>query len=229
MLTSSLLRSFANVGPASSAHVERRGMVGQPSLPDSGSNFVSSPPQHENLSHARQSFGCRGQKNECDYRLNHALRALNDISSTVFKIVLPVMSLLLISTTLLSVLPTATGEPGVKNTHTVYGGGCPAACSGHGQCVGAKVDGLVDKPGHECKCHSGFTGVDCTLRICPSGRAWADSASAPQTAHRDGVECSGFGFCNRQFGTCKCRDGFEGNACQRLSCPKVSKVMVVIT
>jgi len=148
------------------------------------------------------------------------LAAVNGAISKFSRVLLPVVSALLLSSALLSMVPTTSADPGVKNAWTVYGGGCPGGCSGHGQCVGALQDGQVDKPGHECKCHSGYTGVACTLRVCPAGRAWADVATAAQTAHADGVECSGFGFCNRQTGMCACRDGFEGNACQRTSCPK---------
>lgn len=33
------------------------------------------------------------------------------------------------------------------------------------------------------------------------------------------VECSGVGECNRQTGQCECLAGFDGDACQRVSCP----------
>jgi len=155
---------------------------------------------------------------------NSLLRSANEAITVSARLVIPVFSLVLLSTAiLLPLLETSQAvrevNPLIKNSQTIYGGGCPKGCSGHGQCVGSSVDGLHFKPDHECKCHSGFTGYDCALRVCPSGRAWADPASGPQTAHRDGVECSGFGFCDRATGQCKCRAGFEGNACQRLKCP----------
>ncbi|GMH98156.1 hypothetical protein TrST_g6758 [Triparma strigata] len=142
----------------------------------------------------------------------------NSVINSTARVLLPAITLLLLSSSFLS-RTVVDAEPLIKNTHTVYGGGCPAGCSGHGQCVGQKQDGNVNKIGHECKCHDGFTGTTCSLRICPSGRSWADPASAVQTAHADGVECSRFGFCDRATGKCACRDGFEGNACQRLKCP----------
>jgi hypothetical protein len=40
---------------------------------------------------------------------------------------------------------------------------CPKLCSGHGQC------GEFDA----CQCDEGFFGADCSLRRCPSGRAFA--------------------------------------------------------
>lgn len=153
--------------------------------------------------------------------------SLNRAVGGLSRILLPAVSALLLSSALLSVVPTISAEPGVKNAWTVYGGGCPSGCSGHGQCVGAKQDGLMDKFGHECKCHSGYTGTACTLRVCPAGRAWADVPTAAQTAHADDVECSGFGHCDRATGKCACRDGFEGNACQRTSCPKGDNSMTI--
>jgi len=36
--------------------------------------------------------------------------------------------------------------------------------------------------------------------------------------HTTYTECSSKGTCNRKEGTCDCNDGFEGTACQRMSC-----------
>ena len=63
------------------------------------------------------------------------------------------------------------------------------------------------------------TTADCSLRDCPLGHAWADKATAPDTAHAL-VECSNAGLCDRTSGLCKCFEPFEGSACQRLKCPK---------
>lgn len=35
------------------------------------------------------------------------------------------------------------------------------------------------------------------------------------------AECSNMGVCNRETGECQCHPGFEGAACERLSCPLV--------
>ncbi|CAM9453786.1 unnamed protein product [Choristocarpus tenellus] len=69
-----------------------------------------------------------------------------------------------------------------------------------------------------CSCFSGFEGADCSLRSCPSGRAWSDFPSARDVGHAKGVECSNMGTCDRVTGTCSCREGFEGASCDRLAC-----------
>ena len=46
----------------------------------------------------------------------------------------------------------------------------------------------------------------------------SDLRLVSQSAHQY-VECSAAGECDRQTGECRCHPGFEGVACQRLSCP----------
>ena len=46
----------------------------------------------------------------------------------------------------------------------------------------------------------------------------SDHNDLTQTAH-DYAECSNAGICNRNTGLCDCQSGFEGGACQRMSCP----------
>jgi hypothetical protein len=53
---------------------------------------------------------------------------------------------------------------------------------------------------------------------CPYGAAWADQATATDTAHAP-AECSNRGLCSRSSGQCTCMTGFTGSACERLSCP----------
>ena len=89
--------------------------------------------------------------------------------------------------------------------------GCPA-CSLHGYCS--------EEEGWRCVCDEGFTGVDCSERVCPAGTAWADYATQNDTAHAPLVECSRMGHCDRETGECVCRDGFTGHACQRMMCPQ---------
>lgn len=86
---------------------------------------------------------------------------------------------------------------------------CPNLCSGHGEC---------STPDIKCKCFFGWTGGDCSLRKCKDGFAWADEASATDTAHAL-TECSSRGLCDHQTGMCICMPGFEGRECKRLSCP----------
>lgn len=88
---------------------------------------------------------------------------------------------------------------------------CPNSCSAHGRC---------NSPGRQCSCFEGFTGGDCSQRICPSGLAWADQAVGIDLAHSS-VECSNMGICDRSSGLCMCREGFEGIACERQSCPSL--------
>ncbi|GMH52091.1 hypothetical protein TrRE_jg12443, partial [Triparma retinervis] len=86
---------------------------------------------------------------------------------------------------------------------------CPRGCSGHGTCGAGGV----------CTCFPGFGySADCSLRTCPTGPAWADKASAADTAHAL-VECSNAGICDRSIGICECFEGYTGAACRRSSCP----------
>ena len=85
---------------------------------------------------------------------------------------------------------------------------CPNGCSLHGRCR---------NPGQVCECFKGFEGPDCSLMSCPMGPAWVDVAYADDKAHSLAV-CSNKGICNRISGTCICASGFEGAACQRMSC-----------
>lgn len=86
---------------------------------------------------------------------------------------------------------------------------CPSMCSGHGQCA---------DPKRQCECFEGFQGGDCSELICPFGPAWTDQAIGIDDAHNE-AECSNMGICDRVTGMCKCRDGFEGKACERKTCP----------
>lgn len=81
-------------------------------------------------------------------------------------------------------------------------------CSGHGKC----------NPVNICECYSAWEGGDCSQRKCPFGKAWADIAIADDMAHQP-IECSGAGTCDRTTGKCQCFAGYEGGACDRLSCP----------
>jgi hypothetical protein len=84
---------------------------------------------------------------------------------------------------------------------------CPNHCNGKGEC---------DKYS-KCHCVDGFTGGDCSLRLCPVGYAWDDQPTETDVAHAK-MECSHRGECERDSGVCICMAGFTGSACERLDC-----------
>ena len=89
---------------------------------------------------------------------------------------------------------------------------CPGepACLGHGVCSGP--------PHYRCECETGRSGPDCALIDCPKGKSWFSFPIADNTAH--GLkECSDMGLCDRTSGQCQCAEGFEGGACQYMTCP----------
>ena len=90
-------------------------------------------------------------------------------------------------------------------------------CNGHGTCY----------PPVQCKCFDGYgsdadvtiyRSPDCSKRVCPAGKSWADVPTAATIAHAL-AECSDKGMCDRTSGKCACFSGFTGDACQRLACP----------
>jgi EGF-like domain len=92
--------------------------------------------------------------------------------------------------------------------------GCPNSCSRQGIC---STDGR-----YRCSCFTGFTGADCSLKTCPTGKAWVGYATAVDQVHESIVECSGVGDCNRATGLCSCYGNFTGMACERMGCPTSS-------
>ena len=84
-------------------------------------------------------------------------------------------------------------------------------CYGHGTCLGLAGN-------FECECVRGYFG-DCLSRSCPTGRAWFHEPAVDEVAHDIYTECSSMGICDRGSGECTCRSGYEGAACERMSCP----------
>mmetsp|Transcript_16200 Transcript_16200/g.21465 ORF Transcript_16200/g.21465 Transcript_16200/m.21465 type:complete len:1005 (-) Transcript_16200:194-3208(-) len=82
-------------------------------------------------------------------------------------------------------------------------------CSAHGTC----------NIYSQCECAEGFHGFDCSLRDCPQGHSWTHGFTGDDQAHAL-AECSDMGICDYATGRCECREGFEGSACERLSCPE---------
>ena len=85
---------------------------------------------------------------------------------------------------------------------------CALKCSNHGTC----------NTFSQCVCHTGFAGAACEERLCPFDLAFADSATADDSAHAT-AECSNRGHCDRATGLCTCMEGFTGKACHRTECP----------
>jgi len=91
---------------------------------------------------------------------------------------------------------------------------CPGdtiECSGHGVCNGY--------PTYTCTCDNGWASGDCSERLCPVGYDWFAQPTADDTAHFTRSECSNKGTCDRESGTCQCQEMFEGDACERMTCP----------
>jgi hypothetical protein len=108
-------------------------------------------------------------------------------------------------------LPGTRGDCG-RATQTVQF--CPGtiSCSAHGRCLG--------NPTYRCECSDGWTGADCSERLCPKGLGWFGLPEDHNVAHvGDYYECSNAGLCDRSTGVCDCQLGFTGAACDRLSCP----------
>ena len=85
--------------------------------------------------------------------------------------------------------------------------GCPNNCSKNGDCNSLGI----------CECSNGFIGGDCSIRTCPTGRAFSDVAEFADIAHKF-VVCSGRGACVK--GNCVCDAGFTGTACERTKCKR---------
>jgi hypothetical protein len=97
---------------------------------------------------------------------------------------------------------------------------CPNACSGHGHC---KSTTPLD-----CICDNGWQGPDCRERVCPTWIPWGGTPTANDEVHtwENRAECANMGQCNRATGRCKCEEGFAGNACQIMDCPKAANGLV---
>ena len=78
--------------------------------------------------------------------------------------------------------------------------------------------GVCDMESKRCTCEEGFTGGDCSIRVCDFGWSWFSYPSGPNAAHDKWVECSNRGICNQRSGHCYCDDGFFGASCQYSEC-----------
>jgi len=97
-------------------------------------------------------------------------------------------------------------------------------CSGNGKCNYEKSS---------CECYRGYGSpadllqsmqddfrADCSSHTCPTGPAFGALATNPDLGMHRQIECSNNGHCNRDSGECQCFSGFEGFACQKMTCPR---------
>ena len=96
----------------------------------------------------------------------------------------------------------------------------PSTCYVEGKSI-CNGNGYCSNSTSLCTCHAGYYGLTCAVKECPKGYAWFDEATSSVDAHSF-VECSNMGTCDRATGTCKCRDGFTGSACDVHDCPRDS-------
>jgi hypothetical protein len=59
-------------------------------------------------------------------------------------------------------------------------------------------------------------------RTCPRDVSWFTFPTTNNVAHLyESVECSSMGICDRALGTCACKTGFTGAACEFMDCPGI--------
>jgi hypothetical protein len=97
------------------------------------------------------------------------------------------------------------------DTVTNCPGGTP--CSNRGVCDSAAGGAF------KCSCAEGWSGGDCTQRMCPKGASWFDYPTGNEVAHREIAECSDKGHCKAETGECDCQMGYFGQACEFMTCP----------
>jgi len=111
----------------------------------------------------------------------------------------------------------------VVDTYNGLGDGCTNLLS----CSNA---GICDFCFQKCHCFPGrgastdimtvgmASSIDCSIHVCPAGRAIGFIASSETQAHPM-LECSNAGLCNTNTGICSCFAPFTGSACEKRRCP----------
>lgn len=127
------------------------------------------------------------------------------------------MALSVVSVQLLLALMSVAQLLGRGEAMTISGCHGQNNCNGHGTC---------DDNKRRCTCMEGwgadtdialYKAPDCSRRTCPSGYSWFTAPKTTTMAH-EVRECSDGGICDRNTGKCRCFDGFDGTACQRMGC-----------
>jgi hypothetical protein len=113
---------------------------------------------------------------------------------------------------------------GAANFSQGYSGEfCPSECYGKG--VANPPHGYCKLFGNDrvplCQCSDDWNGGawDCSERTCPAAKPWFAMPTSDTEAHSGTAKCSNKGSCDYDSGLCRCGAGFEGHACQRMSCP----------
>lgn len=73
----------------------------------------------------------------------------------------------------------------------------------------------------ECSCDRLHYGPNCEFLYCPMNTPWIDIPTQDHQRPTKPIPCSNQGICDPTTGTCRCRDGYEGRACERLACPRI--------
>ncbi|DAZ98879.1 TPA: hypothetical protein N0F65_002604 [Lagenidium giganteum] len=119
---------------------------------------------------------------------------------------------------------------------------CPNGCSGNGDCMAKDMCNCYKNfQGNDCSdrtCPFSYAHVDTprgdlnmdqsritnnwiltNSQQSPAGTYEYFNPSAKQHEAHFYLECSNKGICDRSTGLCTCFDGYEGNGCQRTTCP----------
>lgn len=119
---------------------------------------------------------------------------------------------------------------GVNQSSIFQSTGVGSACDTLNQCNG---NGNCDYTTSTCQCFDGFGSVkdkldsasphnyqpDCSGRSCLKGPAYVAVPKQFSQGYHHLAECSNRGNCDRVSGLCHCFNGYNGGACEKMTCP----------